>query len=123
MINLRERANHVLSSYGFDPNKFLNDDKGTTILNATNGIDDDVLQQALQIAQQLQVEKNNIEKAQKMMGNVQDNIYRSDLKKSWDETGQLPAEITVPNGQGTMQVPVESVTPETQTENKSGTPV
>ena len=123
MINLRESANHVLSSYGFDPNKFLNDDKGTTILNATNGIDDDVLQQALQIAQQLQVEKNNIEKAQKMMGNVEDNIYRSTLKKMWDETGQLPAEVTVPNGQGTMQVPVVPVTPETQTENKSGTPV
>ena len=121
MIKLKSSADFVLKSFGFTPDEFLNNDKDTNIVNATNGIDDDILQQALQIAQQLQVEKNNVVKAQKMMGNVQDNIYRSGLKKFWDETGQLPQSIVVPNGQGTMQVPVESVTPDTQVDNKTGT--
>jgi len=121
MIKLKSSADFVLKSFGFVPDQFLNDDKNTSIVNATAGIDDEILQQALQIAQQLQVEKNNVVKAQKMMGNVQDNIYRAGLKKFWDESGSLPESIVVPNGQGTMQVPVESVTPDTQVDNKTGT--
>lgn len=121
MIKLRESADYVLRANGFNPDEFLNNDRATSIVQATNGIDDDVLQQALQIAQQMQVEKNNVVKAQKMMGNIQDNIYRAGLKKFWDETGQLPQSVIVPNGQGTMEVPVEPVTPDTQVENKIGT--
>lgn len=120
MIKLRESANYVLQANGFNPDEFLNNDKATNIVNSTNGIDDDVLQKALQIAQKMQVEKNNVIKAQKMMGQFQDSNYKSQLKQYLDELGVLPKSITVPNGQGSMEVPVEAVTPESQVNNKPG---
>jgi hypothetical protein len=73
------------------------------------------------MGQQLQVEENNLTKASKMMGQIMDDEYRKVLRKSWEETGALPESVVVPNGQGTMEVPVTSVTPETQTQNRTST--
>lgn len=118
MINLKESSGYVFDSYGFDASKFLNDDKNTHILQSVQGIDQDVLQQALQQAQQEQVKKNAELKAQKMMSQVQDNVYRSTIKDAWKQNGQMPESVQIPNGQDVMEVPVVSTTPNNMVKNR-----
>ena len=123
MVNLETSARKTLETMGVNPDEYLTTSRGQTIIQNLGGVSDEVLQQVFQIAQQLQVQENNKVKAQKMMSQVADAEYRKQLRQVWEETGSLPAEITVPNGQENMVVPVESVTPGTQTENRTGTPV
>ena len=82
---------------------------------------DEVLQQLFQIGQQLQIDANNREKARKMMGQLQDEEYKRQLRENWKTVGGLPPTVIVPNGQGQMEVPVESVTPADQVKNKPST--
>jgi hypothetical protein len=108
---------------GVNPADYLNDGRTQQIIQNFAGLSDDVLQQLAQMGQQLQVQENNVQKAQKIMGNIQDDEYRKVLRKAWEEQGALPETVIVPNGQGVMEVPVEQVTPSTQTKNKSGVTV
>ena len=123
MVKLEDTAHKALESLGVNPADYLNDGRSQTILQNLAGLSDDVLQQLFQMGQQLQVEENNKLKAQKIMGNLQDEEYKRQLKEAWTTTGQLPEDVIVPNGQGRMIVPVEKVTPRTQTKNRSGVTV
>jgi hypothetical protein len=80
-----------------------------------------VLQQLVQVGQQMQVQENNFAKASKLMGQLQDDEYRKQLRESWKETGTLPQSVVVPNGDTVMEVPVTRVTPESQVKNKTST--
>ena len=123
MPKIQDTAARALQAMGVNPADYLNDGRTQQIVQNFAGLSDEVLQQLVQMGQQLQVQENNILKAQKIMGNIQDDEYRKVLRKEWEENGQLPLSVIVPNGQGTMEVPVEKVTPTTQTKNKSGVTV
>ena len=123
MVNLQNSATKVFETMGVNPNEYLNDGRTQQIIQNFAGLSDEVLQQLVQVGQQMQVEENNVLKAQKMMGNIQDDEYRKVLRKAWEEQGVLPETVVVPNGQEIMEVPVEKVTSTTQTKNKSGVTV
>lgn len=123
MPKIQDTAARALQAMGVDPADYLNDGRTQQIIQTFAGLSDEVLQQLAQMGQQLQVQENNVLKAQKIMGNIQDDEYRKVLRKAWEEQGVLPETVVVPNGQGVMEVPVERVTPTTQTKNKSGVTV
>lgn len=124
MVNLQAAARKVFDSMGVNPDEYLNDGRSQEILNNLMGMDDEVLQQVFGLAQQLQVQANNEKKAAKMLGNIQDDLFRKALRESWNETGMLPTTVAIPNGpDAVMDVPVVPVTPAAQTNNKAGTPV
>ena len=123
MPKYQDTAARALQAMGVNPADYLNDGRTQQIIQNFAGLSDEVLQQLVQVGQQLQVQENNVLKAQKIMGNIQDDEYRKVLRKAWEEQGVLPATVVVPNGQGVMEVPVERVTPTTQTKNKSGVTV
>ncbi|MBQ1759353.1 MAG: hypothetical protein IIZ94_06700 [Prevotella sp.] len=121
MPKIQDTAARALQAMGVKPEDYLNDGRTQQIIQNFAGLSDDVLQQLAQMGQQLQVQENNITKAQKMMGNIQDDEYRKVLRKSWEETGMMPESVIVPNGDSTMEVPVTRVTPSTQTKNRTST--
>lgn len=123
MPKYQDTAARALQAMGVNPADYLNDGRTQQIIQQFAGLSDEVLQQLVQVGQQLQVQENNVLKAQKIMGNIQDDEYRKVLRKAWEEQGVLPETVVVPNGQGVMEVPVERVTPTTQTKNKSGVTV
>ena len=121
MVKLEDTAHKALESLGVNPADYLNDGRSQTILQNLAGLSDDVLQQLFQMGQQLQVEENNNIKASKLMGQIQDEQYKKQLRETWEATGSLPEDIIVPNGQGQMTVPVKPVLPQTQVKNRAGT--
>lgn len=121
MPKIQDTAARALQAMGVNPADYLNDGRTQQIIQNFAGLSDEVLQQLVQMGQQLQVEQNNLKKASKMMGQIQDDEYRRQLRDSWKETGTMPESVIVPNGQGVMQVPVTRVTPETQVQNKTST--
>lgn len=121
MPKIQDTAARALQAMGVNPADYLNDGRTQQIIQNFAGLSDEVLQQLVQMGQQLQVEQNNIAKASKMMGQIQDDEYRKALRKSWEEAGVMPASVIVPNGDSVMEVPVTRVTPETQVKNKTST--
>ena len=121
MPKIQDTAARALQAMGVNPADYLNDGRTQQIIQNFAGLSDDVLQQLVQMGQQLQVEQNNIAKASKMMGQIQDDEYRKALRKSWEEAGVMPESVIVPNGDSVMEVPVTRVTPETQVKNKTST--
>jgi hypothetical protein len=121
MPKYQDTAARALQAMGVNPADYLNDGRTQQIVQQFAGLSDEVLQQLVQVGQQLQVQENNVLKAQKIMGNIQDDEYRKVLRKAWEEQGVLPETVVVPNGQGVMEVPVTRVTPETQVKNKVST--
>ena len=121
MPKIQDTAARALQAMGVNPADYLNDGRTQQIIQNFAGLSDEVLQQLTQMGQQLQVEQNNIAKASKMMGQIQDDEYRKALRKSWEEAGVMPASVIVPNGDSVMEVPVTRVTPETQVKNKTST--
>lgn len=121
MPKIQDTAARALQAMGVNPADYLNDGRTQQIIQNFAGLSDEVLQQLVQMGQQLQVEQNNIAKASKMMGQIQDDEYRKALRKSWEEAGAMPASVIVPNGDSVMEVPVTRVTPETQVKNKTST--
>ena len=121
MPKIQDTAYRALQAMGVNPSDYLNDGRTQQIIQTFAGLSDDVLQQLAQMGQQLQVQENNIAKASKMMGQIQDDEYRKALRKSWEEAGVMPESVIVPNGDGIMEVPVTRVTPETQVKNKTST--
>ena len=121
MPKFQETAARALQSMGVNPADYLNDGRTQQIIQNFAGLSDKVLQQLVQMGQQLQVQENNLTKASKMMGQIADDEYRKVLRKSWEETGTLPTSVLVPNGARPMEVPVTSVTPETQVQNRVST--
>ena len=121
MPKIQDTAARALQAMGVNPADYLNDGRTQQIIQNFAGLSDQVLQQLVQMGQQLQVEQNNIAKASKMMGQIQDDEYRKALRKSWEETGVMPESVIVPNGDSVMEVPVTRVTPETQVKNKTST--
>jgi hypothetical protein len=121
MPKIQDTAARALQAMGVNPTDYLNDGRTQQIIQNFAGLSDEVLQQLVQMGQQLQVEQNNIAKASKMMGQIQDDEYRKALRKSWEESGMMPESVIVPNGDSVMEVPVTRVTPETQVKNKTST--
>ena len=121
MPKIQDTAVRALQSMGVNPADYLNDGRAQQIIQTFAGLSDEVLQQLAQMGQQLQVQENNVAKASKMMGQIQDDEYRKALRKSWEETGMMPESVIVPNGDGVIEVPVTRVTPETQVKNKTST--
>lgn len=121
MVNMQNSATKVFESLGVNASDYLNDSKSQQILQMFGELSDEILQQLQQVAQGLQVQENNQQKAAKMMGQIQDEEYRRQLRDSWQNMGAMPNEVMVPNGQSTMNVPVVSVTPEAQTVNRTST--
>ena len=121
MPKYQDTAARALQAMGVNPADYLNDGRTQQIIQNFAGLSDQVLQELVQMGQQLQVEQNNIAKASKMMGQIQDDEYRKALRKSWEEAGVMPASVIVPNGDAVMEVPVTRVTPETQVKNKVST--
>lgn len=121
MPKIQDTAARALQAMGVNPADYLNDGRAQQIIQTFAGLSDEVLQQLAQMGQQLQVEQNNVVKASKMMAQIQDDEYRKVLRKSWEELGALPESVEVPNGDGTMTVPVARVVPETQVKNKVST--
>lgn len=121
MVNLQNSATKVFETMGVNPNEYLNNGRTQQIIENFASLSDDVLQQLVQVGQQMQVQENNLTKASKMMGQIQDDEYRRILRDSWKETGVMPESVIVPNGDTIMEVPVTRVTPETQVENKTST--
>ena len=121
MPKIQDTAARALQAMGVNPADYLNDGRTQQIIQNFAGLSDQVLQELVQMGQQLQVEQNNIAKASKMMGQIQDDEYRKALRKSWEEAGVMPASVIVPNGDSVMEVPVTRVTPETQVKNKTST--
>ena len=121
MPKIQDTAARALQAMGVNPADYLNDGRTQQIIQNFAGLSDEVLQQLVQMGQQLQVEQNNLTKASKMMGQIQDDEYRRQLRDAWKETGTMPESVIVPNGQGVMQVPVTRVTPDTQVQNKTST--
>lgn len=122
MVNLEASARKVCEAMGVNADEYLNNGRQQAILDNTTNLSDNVLQQLFTVGQQMQVDENNRIKASKMMGNIQDDLYRKQIRETWEKTGALPESFIVPNGQGNMEVPVESVTPQTQVKNKISTP-
>jgi hypothetical protein len=106
---------------GVKPEDYLNDGRTQQIIQNFAGLSDQVLQQLVMVGQQMQVDQNNLNKASKMMAQIQDDEYRKRLRESWQETGAMPPSVIVPNGDTVMEVPVTRVTPETQVKNKVST--
>lgn len=121
MVNLDASSRKVCEAMGVNPDDYLNSGRNQNILNTFAGLSDEVLQQLAQEGQKLQVDANNRVKASKMMANIQDDLYRKQIRETWEQTGSLPESFIVPNGQANMEVPVESVTPATQVKNKVST--
>lgn len=123
MVNLADSSVKVLQTLGVNPAEYLTDGRQQKILSAFGNLSDEVLQKLTEIGNQLQVEENNQTKAAKMMGQIQDDEYRRQLRDSWKNLGAMPAEVVVPNGPGqnTMNVPVLPVSPGTQTNNRVST--
>lgn len=121
MPKIQDTAARALQAMGVNPADYLNDGRTQQIIQNFAGLSDEVLQQLVQVGQQMQVEQNNIMKASKMMGQIQDDEYRKALRKSWEEAGVMPESVIVPNGDGVMEVPVTRVVPETQVKNKTST--
>lgn len=121
MPKIQDTAARALQAMGVNPADYLNDGRTQQIIQNFAGLSDEVLQQLVQVGQQLQVEQNNIVKASKMMGQIQDDEYRKALRKSWEEAGVMPESVIVPNGDSVMEVPVTRVVPETQVKNKTST--
>lgn len=121
MPKIQDTAARALQAMGVNPADYLNDGRTQQIIQQFAGLSDEVLQQLVQVGQQLQVQENNIAKASKMMGQIQDDEYRKVLRKAWEESGAMPESVIVPNGDSTMEVPVTRVTPETQVKNKVST--
>lgn len=121
MPKIQDTAARALQAMGVNPADYLNDGRTQQIIQNFAGLSDEVLQQLVQMGQQLQVQENNVAKASKMMGQIQDDEYRKVLRKAWEESGAMPESVIVPNGDSTMEVPVTRVTPETQVKNKVST--
>lgn len=121
MPKYQDTAARALQAMGVNPADYLNDGRTQQIIQNFAGLSDEVLQQLVQMGQQLQVQQNNLTKASKMMGQIQDDEYRRQLRDSWKETGMMPETVIVPNGDTVMEVPVTRVTPETQVQNKTST--
>lgn len=121
MPKIQDTAARALQAMGVNPADYLNDGRTQQIIQNFAGLSDEVLQQLVQMGQQLQVQENNLTKASKMMGQIQDDEYRKQLRKSWEEMGAMPQSVIVPNGDGVMEVPVTRVTPDTQIKNKTST--
>ena len=121
MPKIQDTAARALQAMGVNPADYLNDGRTQQIIQAFAGLSDEVLQQLAQMGQQLQVQENNLTKASKMMGQIQDDEYRKVLRKAWEESGVMPESVIVPNGDGIMEVPVARVTPQTQIKNKVST--
>ena len=121
MPKIQDTASRALQAMGVNPADYLNDGRTQQIIQNFAGLSDEVLQQLVQMGQQLQVQQNNLTKASKMMGQIQDDEYRRVLRDYWKEMGVMPESVVVPNGDTTMEVPVTRVTPETQVQNKTST--
>lgn len=117
MVNMQSAAQKVFESMGVNAAEYLNDGRAQSILSATGNLDDDVLQQLAEIGQELQVKKDNETKARKMMSQTQDNLYRKVLREA-AEAGAMPTSVVLPDGQGSIEVPVLPVTPSTLVENR-----
>ena len=121
MPKIQDTAARALQAMGVNPGDYLNDGRTQQIIQNFAGLSDQVLQQLVMVGQQMQVEQNNLNKASKMMAQIQDDEYRKRLRESWQETGTMPPSVIVPNGDTVMEVPVTRVTPETQVKNKVST--
>lgn len=121
MPKYQDAAIKALQAMGVNPADYLNDGRTQQIINNFAGLSDEVLKQLVQVGQQLQVQENNLNKASKLMAQLQDDEYRKQLRDSWANLGLLPQSVIVPNGDTTMEVPVTRVTPESQVKNKVST--
>ena len=121
MPKIQDTAARALQAMGVNPADYLNDGRTQQIIQNFAGLSDEVLQQLVQVGQQMQVQENNLTKASKMMGQIQDDEYRRQLRESWDQTRSMPESVIVPNGDSVMEVPVTRVTPQTQVKNKTST--
>jgi uncharacterized tellurite resistance protein B-like protein len=121
MPKIQDTAARALQAMGVKPEDYLNDGRTQQIIQNFAGLSDQVLQQLVMVGQQMQVDQNNLNKASKMMAQIQDDEYRKRLRESWQETGAMPPSVIVPNGDTVMEVPVTRVTPETQVKNKVST--
>ena len=121
MPKIQDTAIKALQSMGVNPADYLNDGRTQQIIQNFAGLSDEVLKELVLVGQQMQVQQNNIAKASKLMGQLQDDEYRRVLRENWKETGALPESVIVPNGDSVMEVPVTRVTPESQVKNKVST--
>jgi len=121
MPKIQDTAARALQAMGVNPDDYLNDGRTQQIIQNFAGLSDEVLQQLVQVGQQMQVQENNLNKASKLMAQLQDDEYRKQLRENWAETGVLPESVIVPNGDTTMEVPVTRVTPDSQVKNKVST--
>ena len=121
MPKYQETAARALQAMGVNPADYLNDGRTQQIIQNFAGLSDEVLKELVLVGQQMQVQQNNIAKASKLMGQLQDDEYRRVLRENWKETGALPNSVIVPNGDSIMEVPVTRVTPESQVKNKVST--
>ena len=121
MPKIQDTAARALQAMGVKPEDYLNDGRTQQIIQNFAGLSDEVLQQLVQVGQQMQVQENNLNKASKLMAQLQDDEYRKQLRENWAELGVLPPSVVVPNGDTTMEVPVTRVTPESQVKNKVST--
>lgn len=121
MPKYQDAAVKALQAMGVNPADYLNDGRTQQIIQNFAGLSDEVLKELVQVGQQLQVQKNNLNKASKLMAQLQDDEYRKQLRESWANLGLLPESVIVPNGDTTMEVPVTRVTPDSQVKNKVST--
>lgn len=121
MPKIQDTAARALQAMGVNPDDYLNDGRTQQIIQNFAGLSDEVLQQLVQVGQQMQVQENNLNKASKLMAQLQDDEYRKQLRENWAETGALPESVIVPNGDTVMEVPVTRVTPDSQVKNKVST--
>lgn len=121
MPKYQDAAIKALQAMGVNPADYLNDGRTQQIINNFAGLSDEVLKELVQVGQQLQVQENNLNKASKLMAQLQDDEYRKQLRDSWKNLGLLPQSVIVPNGDTTMEVPVTRVTPDSQVKNKVST--
>ena len=121
MPKYQDTAARALQAMGVNPADYLNDGRTQQIINNFAGLSDEVLKELVQVGQQLQVQENNLNKASKLMAQLQDDEYRKQLRDSWAQLGLLPQSVVVPNGDTTMEVPVTRVTPDSQVKNKVST--
>ena len=121
MPKIQDTAARALQAMGVNPADYLNDGRTQQIIQNFAGLSDEVLQQLVQVGQQMQVQENNLNKASKLMAQLQDDEYRKQLRENWAETGALPESVIVPNGDTVMEVPVTRVTPDSQVKNKVST--
>lgn len=121
MPKYQDTAARALQAMGVNPADYLNDGRTQQIINNFAGLSDEVLQQLVQVGQQMQVQENNLNKASKLMAQLQDDEYRKQLRENWAKLGILPPSVVVPNGDTVMEVPVTRVTPDSQVKNKVST--